>query len=211
MVMLSVLNNPVLTLQLGILGKLLGVMGRIVKGCVREVSLAQVSCILMYVYVAPPTPAGAWPMALGYDGVLSIIFVLYKTSGAGLCESNRDRNLYELGARPLANNSVIVSGSEGLRVQCVSNSSLPGVGNITILNGSSLSYGDTDVWNITNPHNYPGFVGIENHWQSIITSEHQGVYTCTIPDSNGNEFVFNFGLYPNGFTGKRKPNTIGVL
>ena len=50
---------------LGILGKLLGLMGRIVKGCVREVSLAQVSCILMYVYVAPPTPVGAWSMALG--------------------------------------------------------------------------------------------------------------------------------------------------
>ena len=33
--------------------------------CVREVSLAQVSCILMYVYVAPPTPVGAWSMALG--------------------------------------------------------------------------------------------------------------------------------------------------
>ena len=65
MVMLSVLNNPVLTLQLGILGKLLGLMGRIVKRCVMEVSLAQVSCILMYVYVAPPTPVGAWSMALG--------------------------------------------------------------------------------------------------------------------------------------------------
>ena len=49
----------------GDLGKLLGLMGRIVKGCVREVSLAQVSCILMYVYVAPPTPVGAWSMALG--------------------------------------------------------------------------------------------------------------------------------------------------
>ena len=40
-------------------------MDRMVKGCVREVSLAQVSCILMYVYVAPPTPVGAWSMALG--------------------------------------------------------------------------------------------------------------------------------------------------
>ena len=39
-------------------------MGRIAKGCVREVSLAQVSCVLMYVYVAPPTPVGAWSMAL---------------------------------------------------------------------------------------------------------------------------------------------------
>ena len=52
-------------MQLGILGKLLGLMGRIVKGCVREVSLAQVSCILMYVNVALPTPVGAWSMALG--------------------------------------------------------------------------------------------------------------------------------------------------
>ena len=72
MVMLSVLNNPVLTLQLGILGKLLGLMGRIVKRCVMEVSLAQVSCILMYVYVAPPTwVRGRWPW--GYGSVLSII------------------------------------------------------------------------------------------------------------------------------------------
>ena len=40
------LNNPLLT---GILGILLGLMGGIAKGCVREVSLA-----LMYVYVALP-------------------------------------------------------------------------------------------------------------------------------------------------------------
>ena len=35
------------------------------KGYVMEVSLAQVSCILIYVYVALPTPVGAWSMALG--------------------------------------------------------------------------------------------------------------------------------------------------
>ena len=58
-------NIPVLTLQLGILWILLGLMDRMVKGCVREVSLAQVSCMLLYVYVAPPTPVGAWSMALG--------------------------------------------------------------------------------------------------------------------------------------------------
>ena len=46
-------------------GDLGEIAGRMVKGCVREVSLAQVSCILMYVYVAPPTPVGAWSMALG--------------------------------------------------------------------------------------------------------------------------------------------------
>ena len=45
MAILHVFNNPILTLQLWILGILLGLVGRIVKGCVREVSLAQVSCI----------------------------------------------------------------------------------------------------------------------------------------------------------------------
>ena len=49
----------------GDLGEIAGVNGQIVKGCVREVSLAQVSCILMYVYVPLPTPLGAWSMALG--------------------------------------------------------------------------------------------------------------------------------------------------
>ena len=80
MVMLSVLNNPVLTLQLWILGKLLGLMGRIVKGCVREVSLAQVSCILMYVYVAPPTPVGAWSMALGLRQHFEYYYYYYQAS-----------------------------------------------------------------------------------------------------------------------------------
>ena len=62
-----VVNNPVLTLQLGILehGRLLRLMDRIVKGCVREVSLAQVGCKLMNVYVVLPTAVGAWSMALG--------------------------------------------------------------------------------------------------------------------------------------------------
>ena len=81
MVMLSVLNNPVLTLQLG---KLLWLMGRIVKGCVREVSLAQVSCILMYVYVAPPTPVGAWSMALGLRQRFEYYYYAYMVAlGAG--------------------------------------------------------------------------------------------------------------------------------
>ena len=65
MVILSVLNNLVLTLQLGILGKLLGLMGRIVKGCVREVSLAQVSCIYTDVCLCCSAQWVRGSMALG--------------------------------------------------------------------------------------------------------------------------------------------------
>ena len=50
------------------------------KGCVREVSLAQVSCILMYVYVAPPTPVGAWSMALGLRQRFEYYYSMYQTS-----------------------------------------------------------------------------------------------------------------------------------
>ena len=70
---IPIFNNPVLTLQLGILGKLLWLMGRIVKGCVREVSLAQVSCILMLLR-PHQWVRGRWPW--GYGSVLSIIIHL---------------------------------------------------------------------------------------------------------------------------------------
>ena len=69
MAMLSVLNNPILTLQLGILGKLLGLMGRIVKGCVREVCLAQVS--MLYICCSAHT-SGCVVNGLG-DSALGII------------------------------------------------------------------------------------------------------------------------------------------
>ena len=89
MAMLNVLNNPVLTLQLRILRIFLGLMGRIVKGCVREVRLAQVSCILMYVYVALPTPVAIiyiiWFHNLLWDALspkaLSIVWVDQRKRG----------------------------------------------------------------------------------------------------------------------------------
>ena len=33
-----------------------------------------------------------------------------------------------------------------------------------------------------------------------FTSEDQGVYSCLIPDENGEEQVLHFGLYPHGFS-----------
>ena len=35
-----------------------------------------VSCILMYVYVAPPTPVGAWSMALGLRRRFEYYYIL---------------------------------------------------------------------------------------------------------------------------------------
>ena len=40
------------------------IVGVKVQDCTSEVSLAKVSCLMMYTYVAPPTLVGAWSMAL---------------------------------------------------------------------------------------------------------------------------------------------------
>ena len=56
MVMLSVLNNPVLTLQLR------EIAGENSEGMCQG---GKPGTGKLYVYVAPPTPVGAWSMALG--------------------------------------------------------------------------------------------------------------------------------------------------
>ena len=63
LVILYVLSNPVLTLPPG-LGDIAGVNEQNSKVMSQE-GKPGTSCILMYVCVAPPTPVGAWSMALG--------------------------------------------------------------------------------------------------------------------------------------------------
>ena len=67
MVMLSVLDNPVLTLQLGILGKLLhGVNGQNSEGMCKGGKPPGTGKLYTDVCLcAPPTPVDAWSMALG--------------------------------------------------------------------------------------------------------------------------------------------------
>ena len=80
---------------------------------------------------------------------------------------------------------------------CASNSSQPDVGEITGLDGSTLTSGSG--WDVNNGANFPGFIRATN---TAFTATDQGIYTCTIPDSNGNVMVFNVGLYPRTFNGE---------
>ena len=100
---------------------------------------------------------------------------------------------------PKANNSLIVSGSDGLRLFCVSNSSLSGVGTITASDGETLDIGNNGIWNLANLGTRPGFLRLQAMSYSLTHSD-QGIYTCNIPDDNGNDFIFNVGLYPSDFT-----------
>ena len=79
------------------------------------------------------------------------------------------------------------------------------MGTITILNGTILTPdATTSVWSLTNPLSRPGVIRFRN-----MTSLMQGIFTCTIPDDNGNQISLNVGLYPHGFNGE--PNEVIVI
>ena len=125
--------------------------------------------------------------------------------GAGLYADMRTSSSIFV-PHPIANNGLIVSGSDGLRLYCVSNSSQPRMGTITLLNGVTLNTAASNgIWNVAYPGNRPGFLRLQTRTQPttmLLTISTQGIYTCTIPDDEGNDIILNVGLYPNGFNSK---------
>ena len=128
-------------------------------------------------------------------------YVVMYTPGAGVYATQRTLT-NEFVPCPIANNGLIVSASDGLRLECISNSSQPGVGNIIGRNGNTLPFSSYLVLRLNNPFRRPGVLRLQTRTAALITTSDQGIYTCTIPDSNNNQFVINFGLYPNGFMGE---------
>ena len=106
-------------------------------------------------------------------------------------------------SRPIANNGVIIASSvtsgDRIRFECISNSSLEDVGEITRPDGTTLP-SSGNVRAFVSPSSRPGFVRFRA--LSSFTADDQGIYTCTIPDANGVDIVINVGLYPNGFDGE---------
>ena len=103
---------------------------------------------------------------------------------------------------PIANNGLIVSGEDELRLECVSNSSQPGVGSITTPSGLILSPDmDSGIWKLINPFNRPGLLRFRTLDHRNLTNDDMGVYTCMIPDDNGNIISLNLGIYPNSSEG----------
>ena len=98
------------------------------------------------------------------------------------------------GSGPINNNGLI-SANYGLLFDCVSNSSQSGVGTITAPDGVDLSV------LIIHPYNRPGVIRFRTLGLPLQDPD-QGIYTCTIPDSNGYNISLNVGLYPPGFNGE---------
>ena len=108
-------------------------------------------------------------------------------------------------SRPIANNGLIVSESDGeQRIECVSSHSVPGV--FTGLNGKILT--SAGIWMVGNPFDRPGVRRLKT---ASMTAADQGVYTCTVTNSNDNQIVINVGLYPTRFNGERQYIYNGML
>ena len=128
-------------------------------------------------------------------------------SGAGIYALESDSSV---SSGPIANNGLIVSESGDLRLECVSNSSIGEVGSITTPDGTILTPDSTtSTLTLTNPFRRPGVLRLrsgdgtsQGRSSQPLPATAQGVYTCTIPDSNGNDISLNVGLYPPGFNGE---------
>ena len=99
--------------------------------------------------------------------------------------------------QPIVNNGLIIAddvNSNGYRVrlECISNSTQSGVGIIIGPSGSQMKF-------VTSPFGRPGNIRVMD--SGPLTSGNQtGIYTCSIPDDNGNTLDINVGLYPPGFS-----------
>ena len=126
-------------------------------------------------------------------------------AGAGIF-AGRQTSSSDTEHHPIANNGLTVSASDGLLMVCASNSSQSGVGMITRQDGNTLPIGTTDVWRVANPSQRPGVLRLQTISTSSITAADQGIYTCTIPDNNDNQFTINVGLYRSGFMSECQMN-----
>ena len=119
-------------------------------------------------------------------------------TGAGIYAISSDA---EISSGPIGNNGVIVSSTDGLKLECISNSSQTDIGSIRTPAGIITPRNQNSrVWTVTNGFNQPGFLSLQTRQNSSqLPPSVQGIYTCMIPDSNGRSLSLNVGLYPHGF------------
>ena len=113
--------------------------------------------------------------------------------------------LYLEGVGPVQNNSIIRASITGRfnQLQCISSSTRAGVGQWIAPNGEDIDRGPSDSFTIiTGDIDDPGFTSIELQSGVSLASRDEGIYTCVIPDENGNVHYLYVGIYLRGFNSK---------
>ena len=123
-----------------------------------------------------------------------------------MLEYNAFTSKREISSGPIANNGlVVVNDSDVMQVDCLSNSSHSGVGTLIAPDEIRRTPDNiTGSWAFVDPYYRPGVVRLQQHPSySPEPFTDSRIFTFTIPDSNGNTFSFNVGLYPRGFNSKQ--------
>ena len=102
----------------------------------------------------------------------------------------------------LPNNYLIISDVTGIvNLDCVSASTSPNVGRWLDPSGVDITNSNNDPFDVVvGNSNDPGHLSITSG--SSITSDSQGVYTCVLPNTDGEDTYLNVGIYTNGFNSK---------
>ena len=134
-----------------------------------------------------------------------MLLLLLTHTGAGIFVNTGDGSV-PTGVLP--NNGIVITKdvTSGMRFAflCHSGSTEVEVGQFLDPNGNSLPIGQTTgpfaVGRIGNPIQPASFL-VQNlaGFEIALTAADEGVYTCHIPDENGNDVDVNIGIYRNGF------------
>lgn len=101
-----------------------------------------------------------------------------------------------------SNNSIITVPSNG-RIQplkCLTGSNNTTLGRVYQPNGLDITSLPNDIFDVDN--SMPGVIKIELKTGFSILSNHQGVYTCVIPDENDMLQYIYFALYRTSYDSK---------
>ena len=100
------------------------------------------------------------------------------------------------------NNSIITVPLNG-RIQplkCLTGSNNTMLGRVYQPNGLDITSLPNDIFEVDN--SMPGVIKVELKFGYSILSNHQGVYTCVIPDENETLQYIYFALYRNSYDSK---------
>ncbi len=103
----------------------------------------------------------------------------------------------------LPNNSIIIADETGQinPLSCLSGLLTPNIGDWRLPNGTSLlDFANTPLDVLVGGDSSPGSITLLT--RSPLADEHEGVYTCLMPDQNGEMQYLHVGLYLNGFSSK---------
>ena len=124
---------------------------------------------------------------------LKIIFVWYILLGVGILANDN----------PVSNNSVLLADRNNQigTIYCSSGSRGSNIGQWTAPNGEIVTQTESLLTVVRGGGNFPGYVGLQLRPNRTLSVYDEGIYTCTIPDENGDERTLLIGLYRYGYYG----------